>query len=261
MIKSRIHLSIVIPAYNEEKRISKTLDTIVEWRSNNDEFEIELIVSDDGSIDNTREIIKNYMNIYSWIRLVKNKHIGMMNAIISGVNQAKHSFIGTLEADGSCHPREFNKFVRFLDDYDFIVGSRYMGRVQGKSFFRRILSKGMSTMFNLLFAFKLLDPQVSFRMYKKVVIKSVLPKLRLNHDGLKCSEIAVKAYGLGYDIVEVPIEYSHNSDSRAVPSGLKGLYVVAGATLALVYLWIQTHHEYQAGMFKRNPLRLGFPLA
>ena len=97
MTLKNISLSIIMPAYNEENRLPETLNMFIEWKKQNSDLNIELIIVNDGSIDKTNDIALSFHHNYSWIKLINEKHVGMMNAIISGIHCAQYDLIGTLE--------------------------------------------------------------------------------------------------------------------------------------------------------------------
>ena len=70
MRSNQIAISIVMPAYNEENRLSTTLDEFTQWVNNNLDLNIELIIVNDGSTDKTEAVVQSYINLYNWIRLI-----------------------------------------------------------------------------------------------------------------------------------------------------------------------------------------------
>ena len=256
MTKITNSLSVVMPAYNEENRLAKTLDEFSNWVKDNSQMDIELIIVNDGSTDKTRDLVLRYISKYQWIKLIDENHVGMMNAIISGINSSQYSLIGTLEADSPVHPDYFLSFIPFMEHNDVIVGSRFLeGDIEGKSLFRRIISKVNSLLFSSLFSTPVKDPQISFRIYNKKSVELVMPILALKHDGFKSSEIAVKLHGLGLRVKEMPVKYFHDEDSKAVPRGFASIKVTIVALFALLQLWLLTLKEYRRGLYSVCPLR------
>ena len=255
MISSHIALSIVMPAFNEENRLSSTLDEFSQWINQNLDINIELFIINDGSTDKTEAVVQSYIIKYNWIKLINTTHVGMMNAIVTGIKNAKYDLIGTLEADSPVHPKYFISFLPYMDENDIVIGSRFLGKeVKGKSLARRVISKMNSLLFTFLFACPIKDPQISFRLYRKTCIQKILPILSLKHDGLKSSEIAVKAHSLGFKLMEIPVDYTHNIDSKAVPGGIRAIKVTALATLALFQLWFQSIKDYRDGVIPFCPV-------
>jgi len=256
MTLKNISLSIIMPAYNEENRLPETLNMFIEWKKQNSDLNIELIIVNDGSIDKTNDIALSFHHNHSWIKLINEKHVGMMNAIISGIHCAQYDLIGTLEADSPVHPEYFNTCLDYVNDYDIIIGSRFLGnKVKGKSIARRIISKLNSILFSSLFVCPIKDPQISFRLYRKKSIQNILPLLKLNHDGFKSSEIVVKAHSLGFKLKEIAVEYTHKIDSKAVPGGLKAIVITFNATLALCKLWFISFRGFREGILPICPIK------
>ena len=254
---NKTSISVVMPAYNEENRLSFTLDEFVQWVDQNPGLNIELIIVNDGSTDKTEATVQSYIIKHNWIRLIKETHVGIMNAIITGINNANYDLIGTLEADSPVHPKYFKSFLPLMDENDIVIGSRFLGKkVMGKSLARRFISKMNSLLFTTLFSCRIKDPQISFRLYKKSCIHKILPLLNLKHDGFKSSEIVVKAHSLGFNLKEVAVDYTHDEDSKAVPGGIKSIKVTFVAIIALLQLWFQSVREYRDGTLPSCPVNL-----
>jgi len=108
------NISILIPCYNEEKNIKKCLDAI--FTSKYDKKKIEVVVIDDGSTDNTLNIIKKYKK--NNLKIVKGKHKGKSPALNLGVKKAKHDFIITLDADTIVEKTAIKKLVAPFENKD-----------------------------------------------------------------------------------------------------------------------------------------------
>jgi dolichyl-phosphate beta-glucosyltransferase len=254
-------LSIIIPAYNEEKRLPHTLEIIQAW-GGECPFELEVIVVDDGSQDRTIDVVRAFQSKIPYLKLVQETHVGYMNAIISGLKKASSPLMASLEADCPVHPKTFELFTQDLDRYDIVMGSRILTDLQssmeGKSLFRRFISWVSSNLFFFMFNCRIRDAQIGFKLYKKEVLDRVLPKLSLGHDGLKAAEIIVKAHAFGYRIKEVPVVYKHDEDSRCVPKG--NYRVIVEAAWALIVLWARSYAEYRRGIIPQVPVRFSFLL-
>jgi len=251
--------SVIIPAYNETDRLPGTMNQVLEW-SKSVAHDLEIIIVDDGSTDDTRDVARRFMRQDSRVHLVEEKHVGQMNAILSGFRVASKPLVANMEADCATHPREYEKLLPFLSDYDIVTGSRILRGdlppIEGKSGFRRFISAGFSRLYQLFFKCDVMDPQVGFKIYKKEVIAKVLPLLTSKHDGIKSAEILVKAAGLGSKIKEVPVLYHHDENSRLVPKF--PLLVILGVLGALIRLWFDCRKQYKAGVFKYAPHRFSW---
>jgi len=254
-------LSLIIPAFNEEERISKTLQTTLDWFKQSKIVDFELLVVDDGSEDQTCICVQRFIRIEPRVRLIELNHVGRMNAVFGGLEQAMYPCVGVLDADCAVHPNEFERLAPYLDDNVIVQGSRILRGdlppIKGKPLYRRLLSLALSLMFRLLFRVRVKDPQgAGFRLYYRETLSSIIPSLRLKHDGMKDTEIIVRAYALGVVIKEVPVQYVHHIDSRCVPPNLiQRLSVPAVAFFALLEIWFKCASDYYEGKFKRSPIR------
>ena len=255
-------LTIVIPAYNEQDRLPPTLDLLLEWRKSQS-FGVEIIVVDDGSTDPTCSIVEGYVERHADLKLIRESHVGYMNAIITGLRNGRHFWRAIVEADCPVHPSYLTEFLRFTPEHQIVMGSRKLRDdsvvVEGKSLFRRFLSAGMSRLFLTLFKCRVTDPQMGFKLYSATVVESVLPRLALPHDGLKATEILVKAEAMGFKIKELPVRYKHDPASRLVPKN--ATVVVFRAIGALFSLWVLSYAEYRRGYVPNLPVRAAFLLA
>ncbi len=261
MAEPKVLLTLVIPTFNEEKRLPSTLQILAEWIPQSC-FDVEVIIIDDGSADRTREVAESYFAKIPNLQFYEVPHVGYMNAIITGLMKSNRPLRATLEADCPVHPRMLESFVKNFPGFDIVMGSRILqgeaSSVEGKSLFRRMLSSIMTRLFRILFKGGIHDPQIGFKLYHAQVLDQVLPLLTLRHDGLKSAEIIVKAQAFGYRIKEVPVQYKHDEDSRCVPKGNYGLVVKAG--LALLELWAKSYVEFKRGDLPACPVRFGFLL-
>ncbi len=261
MAEPKVALSLVIPTYNEEKRLPHTLEILADWIPQSC-FDVEVIIVDDGSQDRTREVVKLYQEKIPNLQFVEVPHVGYMNAIITGLKKSNRPLRATLEADCPVHPRMLESFAKNYPDFDIVMGSRVLqdgaSTVEGKPLFRRILSSIMTRLFSLLFRGDIHDPQIGFKLYRARMLDQILPLLTLRHDGLKSAEIIVKALAFGYRVKEVPVQYKHDEDSRCVPKG--NYQVVRAAAWALLELWAKSYGEYKRGDLPTCPVRFGFLL-
>jgi glycosyltransferase involved in cell wall biosynthesis len=262
MVTSKLSLSLIMPAYNEERRLPPTLEIIADWIPQS-RFDVELIIVDDGSQDRTAEVAHSFQGRIPNLKFMQVPHVGYMNAIIAGLKASSRPLRATLEADCPVHPKTLEVFADSLSQYDVVMGSRVLkdgtSLVEGKSFFRRVVSGVMTRLYVLLFRGGIHDPQIGFKLFKAEVVERVLPELCLRHDGLKSAEILVKAQAFGYRVKEVPVQYKHDEDSKCVPKG--NYRVVVQAATALFELWAKSYVEYKSGQLPVCPVRFGFLLA
>ncbi|GAI14794.1 unnamed protein product, partial [marine sediment metagenome] len=142
MINMR-NISVVIPAYNEEKNIGRTLVKIVDYFNKKRARPYEIIVVDDGGSDKTVEKVNYLIRNNKRIKLLKNgKNRGKGYSVKRGVLCAKYPLILFLDADLSTPIEELDKFVDLIQKYDMVIASRNLKEsdIQSKQpFYRTIL--------------------------------------------------------------------------------------------------------------------------
>ncbi|RLF91581.1 glycosyltransferase family 2 protein [Thermococci archaeon] len=191
-------ITVVIPAYNEGKRIGSVLSKIPD-------FVDEVIVVDDGSEDNTSEIARSFgVNV---IRLERNSGKGA--ALREGIKRTSGDIIVLMDADGQHNPKEIPKLLEPIvqGNADFVIGKRIVKK--GKRPLIRKLSNWItSTLISLKVGERIEDSQSGFRAVKKEFI----PKITSDRYEVE-TEILIKAKKLGARIVEVPISTRYDVET------------------------------------------------
>lgn len=203
-------LSIIIPAYNEEKRILKTLEDYCRH------FKYaEIIVVVDGS-DKTAEIVRNFSKK---IKVIEScTRIGKGGAVLLGFKHAHGNFIGFTDADCSTGPKEFEKILQILKKswFDGAIGSR---AIKGANLIVKQNSKRMffgwvfRNYVNILFGLKIKDTQCGAKIFSKNAVKSVLNEIKIKGFAFDV-ELIYKLKRKGYKIKEIPIKWADDKNSK-----------------------------------------------
>ena len=199
-------LTIVIPVYNEEKTIEKVLLSLTKLREKIGS--IEIIVVNDGSKDNSLEILRENHNYYDvLINNLQNK--GKGNAVKSALEKASGKYIVFQDADLEYDPQDFNKFVNLINKFspDLIIGSRfnYADYTRSHHFFNKIGNMCITFIFNLFYQTTFTDVYSCYACFKRKL---------LDHNSLKSNgfeqhaEILCKVVKKGKIFFEVPINYN-----------------------------------------------------
>lgn len=194
-------ISVILPTYNERENIERLIDSI--W-SNLEGMPKEIIVVDDDSPDRTWEIVERMSNENDNIKLRRRiKQKGLANAIKEGISLARGDRIILMDADFSMPPDILKRMIDYLDNFDIVVGSRYVG--SGKDLRNSPLRVFCSRTINL-FASWLLNSSVKdltsgFLVFKKTAID--LASLKGQY-GEYCIELLYKAQKDGLGITEFP---------------------------------------------------------
>ncbi|MCK9438846.1 MAG: glycosyltransferase family 2 protein [Patescibacteria group bacterium] len=209
-------IACVIPAYNEEKKISQTIEQVKDL--------VDLIVVvDDNSQDETREIL-NEMTEKKLKKIYHPINLGQGAALQTGNEYClKQNFdiIIHFDADGQFLANDIKRMIKPIleEDYDLVIGSRFMGIESNIPKFKKKIIMPMAKIFNnLFFGIKTSDPQNGFRvMTQKTVSKIKIENDRMAH----CTEILAKAFKYKLKIKEIPIEVIYHEFGQKFSGGLK----------------------------------------
>jgi glycosyltransferase involved in cell wall biosynthesis len=246
-------LSVVMPAYKQEKTIRKdiksittTLDTLG--------LKYEIIVVVDGILDST---FKKASSLQSKkVKVVGYpKNYGKGHAIRYGMLHANGDVIGYIDAGMDIHPAGMNMLLNHMNWYnaDIIVGSKLhpASKVDYPQY-RTILSWGYRTLTRALFGFKVRDTQVGLKFFKRKVVRKVLPKLLVKRYAFDIEMLAV-AYAYGYTrIYEAPVEINFKQNvinSKGLP---KTVFLMVWDTVAVFYRLRILRYYNPAKRLKRN---------
>lgn len=162
-------LSIIIPAFNEEDSIGKSLDQIVSFLSKQD-FNFEIIVINDGSKDNTNQIVKQKSGV-KLITLEENKGKGF--AVKTGVLEASNNFILFMDADHAIPINYILDFKNEISNYDIVIGSKYLNQTENYPFYRKVVGKVFSFLKYVITGLKIKDTQCGFKLFRSEVAKDL----------------------------------------------------------------------------------------
>jgi glycosyltransferase involved in cell wall biosynthesis len=198
-------LSVVIPAYNEEKGIAEIANRVlaVEPKLKESGVDLELLIVDDGSKDRTAEIAEAIPGI-KLIRHVKNRGYG--GALKTGFNNAQGELIGFLDADGTYPPEYFPQLCQAAQQgADLVIGSRMAGAESKMPMTRRIGNFFFANLLTLIGRQRVTDSASGMRVFKKEAYEKMLPL----PNGLNLTPVqSARAIHEDMKVVEVPIPYS-----------------------------------------------------
>jgi len=199
-------ISIIIPTYNESGTILQILKKVK--KENGKIYNFEVIVVDDGSIDNTEELLKENVNLYdSYLKLHSNQGKGA--AVKKGLSVSNGDYILFQDADLEYNPSDYSNILNVVKEYnpDVVIGSRFKNNEFTKVlyFWNKIGNKFLTTFFNLLFNTTFTDIYSCYFLYKKELVNS--KNLRTKGFSQQ-AEILSKAIRKGRSFYEVPISYN-----------------------------------------------------
>jgi len=194
---------IILPAYNEEKSISKVINSIKK------EGFKDILIIDDNSLDNTYKVLKNQN-----VKVLKhNLNRGAGAATNTGLCYAKkeeYDFVVFLDSDGQHDPKEIKKLLKSSKKYDVVIGSRMISNLREMPIQRRIANLIGSIFTKFFFGLFVKDSQSGFKVFNKNAIE----KINLTFDRYEfCSEIIGEIYKHNLTWKEIPIKIIYSNHS------------------------------------------------
>ena len=213
-------LSVIIPAYNEEKRLPKTLQEVYSYLQRQT-YDYEIIIVNDGSKDKTIEVVKELSSL--WLIDNKENH-GKGYVVRQGMLEAKGDFRLFMDADNSTSINQIEKMWPFFEqDYRIVIGSRDIkGSITSPAqpLLRRLIGKAGNLVVQTIGGFSgIQDTQCGFKCFTKEVVENVFPKTMINRWGFDVEVLAI-ARKLGYKIKEVPVIWKNDFGSTVDLSGV-----------------------------------------
>lgn len=232
MPDSKIFLTVVIPCFNEEKNLKKKSLAAIDKYLKTKKFSWEVIISDDGSTDKSRELVRSQIKNLKNFRLLENPHGGKPAALLYGIQNAKGEHILFSDMDQSTPIEELDKLLPFIGGkIGAIIGSRGLLR---KNFpvYRRLGSIIFMAVRKIFILPEIDDTQCGFKLFRSSVVKKAFPKLQYFKDKKEKTGWSVTSYDvellhivkkMGYVIEEVPVVWQ-DSDSSTSKGGILGRY-------------------------------------
>lgn len=211
-------LSIVIPVYNEEYRIKKTLYDIFEYlKLNKLENESEIVLVNDGSKDQSVSLINKIREDIPQIRLINNKVNQGKGAVVrQGVLESLGDWILFMDADNSTNIKELDKFIPYKDKYDVIIGSRDLPEskvIVSQNIIKRILGDLGNLWIQLLLIGGIKDTQCGFKLFRREVAIKVFKILSMKKWSFDIEILTLTKY-YGYKIREVAVIWENDERSN-----------------------------------------------
>ncbi len=206
-------VSVILPVYNEEKVLKKSVERIKKVLDKMPN-KYEIIISEDGSTDRTAEIAKSLE--CSTIRVLNNrKRKGKGAAIKYAAERAKGNIIIFMDADLASHPSHITNLVKMFDSGAAIVAaSRYHKDSRARRTpVRHFASKSFNFLVRIILGSKLKDHQCGFKAFRKNIVLPLIDQIE-EKKWFWDTELLVRAQRIGLKVVEIPIEWNEEQDSK-----------------------------------------------
>lgn len=214
-------LSLVVPAYKQEKTILKDIKAL-DKALFAFPFKHEIIVVVDGFVDKTYEVLQRQKNNIKSIKIIGYEdNRGKGSAIKLGVKEARGDVIGFIDAGMDLDPSEISIMLDIMEwnNADIVLGSKLHPESKvNYPFSRKILSWGYRALTHFLFGFKVKDTQVGLKLFKKRAAKDIFSKIIVKRFAFDIEVLAV-SYKLGYTkIYEAPVKLNFKGVSSITSS-------------------------------------------
>ncbi len=236
---------MVVPAYNEEHRIGRTIEALDAYFKKQI-FDYEILVVSDGSTDNTAGVVEEYRAKVKGLKLIANpQNHGKGYVVRQGMRAAEGKFQLFMDADNSVPIEYFDVFLpHFSQGYDVVIGSIEVAGAkieEHAAWYRRALGHWAKLLIRALAIWDIHDTQRGFKMFSERAAKNIFPLQTIERFGFDI-EILVIAKKLGYRIKELPVVWTNMGESKV---GL-GAYVTTLKELFRIRM------NMMLGMYKKK---------
>jgi dolichyl-phosphate beta-glucosyltransferase len=209
--------SIVIPAYNEGARIGNALSEVLRCVHQRG-WNAEILVVDDGSLDNTSAIVSDMAALNPEVRLLKNpQNRGKGYSVRHGMLSASGDIVMFTDADLSAPIQEAEHlFDALREGADIAIGSRWLERnrqVLRQPFYRQFFGRCFNAVTRLVMKLPFADTQCGFKAFRRPVAQAIFQLQRIDRWGFD-PELLFIALKKGYTVREVPVTWGHDERSR-----------------------------------------------
>lgn len=220
-------ISVIIPCYNEENTIIHLLEKVNIQRKN---FDLEIIISDDGSKDQTTRLLEENQNLFDKLILDK-ENKGKGSALRRAIEQSTGDIIIFQDADLEYDPEDYNKLVKpfIKNQADVVYGSRFMGSSAHRLIYysHRIANFFLTNLVNTLTNINFSDVETGYKVFRR----SILEKLKLNENSFGIEiELTMKIAKMRIKIFEVGISYYGRSYQEGkkitIKDGFIAIYLI-----------------------------------
>jgi glycosyltransferase involved in cell wall biosynthesis len=212
--------SIVIPAYNERERIGSTLEKVLAYVHSKG-WDAEVIVVNDGSRDNTADIVQSFAAKDPALHLIENPgNHGKGYSVRNGMLHARGRIVLFSDADLSSPIEESVKLFAALEaGADIAIGSRWLKaelQTQRQPLHRQLFGRIFNLLLRITLGLQFADTQCGFKAFKRAASQAIFPWQKIERWGFD-PEILFLAHKFGFKVAEVPVAWGHSGGARINP--------------------------------------------
>lgn len=200
-MQEKVEVQVLLPVHNEAESIEGTIREIYSELSQ--KIKIEFIICEDGSIDDTKQILTNLSKDIPMKLIMSDERKGYSRAVRDGMCALDAPFLLCLDSDGQCDPKDFWQFWEIRDGYDVLMGWRVR---RADNLLRRTLSRTFYLFYQLLYHVPVHDPSCPYILANKRVIDRLVPELGEMQQGYWW-EFVARVHRRGFSIKEMPVNH------------------------------------------------------
>ena len=239
----RPHLSVVVPCYNERENLARgVLGEVHEYLSAQP-YQYEVIISDDGSSDDSRDIVRGFLRDRPGFRLIENAHGGKPSAVWQGIQAARGEIVLFTDMDQSTPIDQVQRLLPlFAQGYDVVIGSRGLERANFPLY--RRLGSTLFRGFRRLFLLRgISDTQCGFKALRTPVARALFPQLGAIRSQGRAKGWTVTAFDVellylaeraSHRIAEVPVAMNQRVGGSSSITFARSCYYMVKVILALL---------------------------
>lgn len=220
------YLSVILPAYNEEENIRRSVLIKIWEYLENQKYSWEVLVVDDGSVDETIGLSEKFAKTHKGFKVLKEPHRGKGGTVIAGMLAAKGDVILFTDMDQATPINQLEKLLEKLSsDYDIAIGSR-SGR-EGAPLIRKLMAYGFMFLRTLVLRLPYRDTQCGFKAFKSRAADKIFEKMKIFSEKAASKGASVSAgfdletlyiaRKLGLKVAEVPVVWKHQEGTKVNP--------------------------------------------
>lgn len=228
MIKEKIYLSVIVPAYKAEKFIGNTLLDIDKYLSSQD-YTYEILVVIDGGRDKTEHVVESYQKLVKNLRFINNKeNLGKGHVVRQGMLEARGKYRLFMDADGSTSINHLDKMWPLVKKgYKVVIGTRDSKDAKGarqevsQSFIKRLMGNFGNILIQIFGVWGIWDTQNGFKMFHEKAAKDIFSRVKMDRFSFDIEALAL-ARNLGYKIGMIPVHWINDPHSTVTLFGPNG---------------------------------------
>ncbi len=265
-------LLLLIPAYNEERRIEPVLREFAQYFQNDYHGKFQLVVVLNGCRDNTLGVVQRVAKDYPSIRALDfPAPIGKGGALIEGLKLAPTAdLIGYVDADGATPPGALHALVKLTDQADCVIGSRWLPGAklhQAQTWVRRFTSRCFHVIVEALFRMHIKDTQCPCKVVRRAAVEKIYSSLRIADLAFDVN-LLVSLKKAGFSVIEVPTEWTDKIGSKVTSSLFRSSLTMFLSVVRIrliywprIYKWLRPLRPLETWVYKRLRAPLPRPSA